>query len=114
MGGIIFTVVCFALLLVLALRLVRRKKLAFKYAVAWTTFTSVALVFGLVPNLLTNISQALGFVQPSNLFFVVAIFTLAALTLQLSVGVSRLDQRVEAIAREIALKGDSKRHEHDS
>jgi len=46
----------------------------------------------------------------SYLFFVVAISTLTFLILQLSVGVSRLEQLVEIIAREIALQGDVPRH----
>ena len=108
MSAITFTFLSLLSLFALTLRLIRVKKLNFKYSVAWISLTALALVFGMTPGFLSALVAFFGFSTASNFVLFIAVLFLAMVALQLSVGVSRIEQRLEVVAREIALNGVSK------
>jgi hypothetical protein len=105
MSAITFTFLSFLLLFAMTLRLIRLRRLNFKYSVAWISLTALALLFGIAPGFLNALVKSVGFSTASNFVLFLAVLFLAMVSLQMSVGLSRLEQRLEAIAREIALSG---------
>ena len=116
MSAVTFTFLSLLLLLSITFRLIRVKKLNFKYSVAWISITFLALVFGTIPGFLNSLVKFFGFTTASNFVLFIAVFFLAMVALQLSVGLSRIEQRLEVVAREIALSGvsDEGEHNHES
>jgi hypothetical protein len=112
-SAVTFAFLSLLVLFVITLRLIRIKKLNFKYSVAWTSLTAVALVFGLTPQFLDSFARFVGFSTSSNFVLFVAVLFLALVALQLSVGLSRIEQRIETVAREIALSGVTQESSRD-
>ena len=54
-------------------------------------------------GLAVHVARFVGVEVPANLVFAVAIVTLLAVCIQLSVGVSQLDERVRVLTEEVAL-----------
>lgn len=112
MSAITFTFLSLLSLFAITLRLIRVKKLNFRYSVAWISITALALIFGITPGFLNSLTKIFGFSTASNFVLFIAILFLAMVALQLSVGLSRIEQRLEVMAREIALSGVSNEGEN--
>ena len=95
-------VISIAFLLVIA-RLVKRKHLSMKYSFLWIGLLAAICVCAVFPIIPYAASDLLGFEAPSNFIFLVAIFFLLAISLSLSIIVSKQQRRIAAIIQEFAL-----------
>ena len=83
--------------------MLRRRKLREKYVALWIVVGLAATVLSIWPALLVSISNALGFQVPSNFLFFVDGLLLLLVSIQLSAEVSKLEDRTEVIAQELAI-----------
>lgn len=75
--------------LVYVLRLVSNGKMLLKYSLLWILMCMAALICDICPQIIYSCSTAIGFVNPANFLFLGAIVLLLAISLSLSVAVSR-------------------------
>lgn len=105
----------FGVFLIYVLKLVSKGKLLLKYALLWMFLCAAALICDVWPEIIFAISGAVGFISPSNFVLLGAVVVLLAISLSLSVAVSRhvlavknLTQRVAILEKELEKKaGDS-------
>ncbi|NCY16774.1 MAG: DUF2304 domain-containing protein [Actinobacteria bacterium] len=90
------------------IEIVRRRRLSESYALLWIGVAIAGVALGLARPLVDRLSTTLGVSYGSNLVFGVVCLFLLVVAVNLSVHVSRLEQRVERLAQELALRdGDS-------
>lgn len=94
--------------LMCVLKLVSQDKLLLKYSLLWILLCLVVLACDAFPEIMYWAADLIGFISPSNFIFLVAIGLLLAITLSLSVAVSRavvanknLTQRLALIEKEL-------------
>jgi hypothetical protein len=92
-----------AIVLVIAVELLRRRQLREKYAAVWLVIGVGAVVIGVFPAVLTTASRLLGFAVPANLLFFVGGMVLLVMSMQLSLEIGRAEERARRLAEEIAL-----------
>ena len=85
------------------LDLVRRRKLTFKYAVAWLLVSGMAVFFALFHQALFKFAAWLGFELPSNFIFFSLFCVVIFLSLLLTVFLCQLNSRNDRMAQKIAL-----------
>ncbi len=103
---IIAVVVTLAIFL-LILDLVRRRRLAERYALLWMLAAAALLVLSIWTNGLEVIADAMGIQQPANAIFILAFGVIFVLLLHFSVATTRLAEETKILAQESA------RLEHD-
>ena len=84
-------------------RLVRRQVLKAKYTVLWLTVGLVLAITASVPTLLDRVADLLGIWYQPTLFLLLAIGFLLLLSMHFSSEMSRMEQRLRALAAERAL-----------
>jgi hypothetical protein len=89
-------------LLVFTLEIVRRRRLSENYAIAWMLVALVGVLLGFARPLVDRLSQSLGIAYGTSLVFALAILFLVGVCINLSMHVSRLESRLETLARETA------------
>lgn len=89
--------------LVYVLRLVSNGKMLLKYSLLWILMCMAALICDLCPQIIYSCSTAIGFVNPANFLFLGAIVLLLAISLSLSVAVSRHVLAIKNLTHRIAL-----------
>lgn len=92
-----------ALLFIVVLELVRRRRLMERYALLWLLSAIVLMGLGLWKNGLIHISRAIGIVYPPNALFFVAFGFVLLLLLHFSSAVSRLSDQTKVLAQRLAL-----------
>jgi hypothetical protein len=85
------------------LLLVRNHRIMLKFAVPWLFLAMFSLIFSIGSEIRYFIADALGFAQPSNAFFAVAIVALAFLGILLSIEATSATDRLERSASAIAI-----------
>jgi hypothetical protein len=85
------------------LLLVRNHKIMLKFALPWLFLAIFSLIFSIGSEIRYVITELLGFAQPSNAFFAVAIVALAFLGILLSVEATSATDRLERAASAIAI-----------
>ena len=97
--------------------LLRRGQLRTKYTMLWLPVGGVIVLLSIVPGMLDTVSSALGVSYPPTLLFVAAIALLMLVCLHISWELSRLEERVRAIAERMAIDAVPASHarvrEHD-
>jgi len=99
-------IVLFLGVLVLAgivVEVVRRRQLSESYALLWIGVAVIGALMAVGRPLVDRLSHAVGIVDGTSLVFGLAILFLLVVCINLSMHVSRLEQRVEVLAQEIAL-----------
>lgn len=91
---------------VLTLELLRRSYIREKYAAIWLILSTSLLALSFFPRVLSTVSAFFGFEIPSNFFFVLIIFFMVFVVMQLSLEVGKLESEVLILAQEIALMKD--------
>jgi hypothetical protein len=89
-------------LLVFTVEIVRRRRLSENYAIAWMLVALVGVLLGLARPLVDRLSKSLGIAYGTSLVFALAILFLVGVCINLSMHVSRLESRLETLAREAA------------
>ena len=88
--------------LLMAIELVRREKLTFKYAFGWMVISGWGLFFTIFDRLLFKIAYALGFQLPSNFIFFTLLTAFVFLSLMLTIFLSQQNNRNDTMAHKIA------------
>jgi len=89
----------FALVLVL----VRRRQLKERFAVTWLVVGVGMIVLALARPLLDRLSEWLGIRSGTTTVFLIAVLVILGIQLQLSVAVSRIEERMRDLAEAFAL-----------
>jgi hypothetical protein len=98
---IIAVIVTLAIFL-LILDLVRRRRLAERYALLWMSAAAALLVLSVWTNGLDVIADAMGIQQPANAIFLLAFGVVFVLLLHFSVATTRLAEETKILAQESA------------
>jgi hypothetical protein len=91
------------ILLAIIVEVVRRRRLSEGYALLWIGVGVGVLVLGVLRPLVDRVSRLVGVHYGASLIFGVAVVFLVVVCVNLSMHVSRLEERVQALAEEIAL-----------
>lgn len=87
----------------LVLFLVRRRRLKERFAVTWLVVGVGMVVLALARPLLDRLSTTLGIRSGTTTVFLIAVLVILGIQLQLSVSVSRLEERLRDLAQFVAL-----------
>src|SRR4051794_38828155 len=99
----IVSIIGAAVLLLVILELVRRRRLLERYALVWLGSGVVILGLAIWRGALTHLATTLGVVYPPNALFVVAFGFVLVLLLHFSLAVSRLADQSKVLAQRLAL-----------
>jgi hypothetical protein len=92
-----------AILFLIVLELVRRRRLLERYALVWLASAVALLVLGIWQGLLGKIANAIGVFYPPTALFVIAFGFILLLLLHFSTAVSRLTDQSKVLAQRLAL-----------
>ena len=92
-----------ALLLLVVLELVRRRRLLERYAILWLFSVLVLLALAIWKGLLSDLSRAIGIIYPPNALFLIAFGFVLVLLLHFSLAVSRLSDQTKVLAQRLSL-----------
>jgi len=84
------------------IEVVRRRRLSEGYALLWIAVAVCGVLVGLARPIVDRVSESVGIVYGTSLVFSVTILFLLGVCINLSMHVSRLESRVEALAQEVA------------
>jgi hypothetical protein len=94
-----------AIVLMMVVELVRRRKLKEEYSVLWV-FTAVAtLLVSVWFSLLQNVTDAIGAISPASTLFFFGLLFCLVLLLHFSVRISSLERRLTSLVQEVGLMG---------
>ena len=96
-------IICLLIVAGYIIRLVKHKKIDFKYGLAWLLIELCVLVLVIWPVLLDKLSDKLGIASPMNMLFFFGFALTVVIIFSLSVSVSRLSDRVRKLSQEIAI-----------
>ncbi|GAA2180197.1 hypothetical protein GCM10009785_10050 [Brooklawnia cerclae] len=103
MRATIFFLVVAVVTLVFLFNLVRSRRLREKYVALWMVTAVVIIVLALFPDLLGWLASLAGIAVPSNLLFALAILLLFGVSLQLSLEISRAEDKTRVLAENVAI-----------
>ena len=89
--------------LLFVVRMLRRSQLAARYALLWMSIGAVLLFLASFPGTLDRVSRWLGISYGPATFFLGAITVLFIIVIQFSWELSRLQDRTQVLAEELAL-----------
>lgn len=89
-------------ILALILELVRRRRLAERYALLWMSVAAILFVLSIWTDGLDVLADAMGIEEPANAIFILAFGTIFLLLLNFSVATSRLSEETKILAQETA------------
>lgn len=85
------------------LRLVSLRKILLGYSLLWFLLATILIICPLFPNPIYQLAHLFGIELPSNFIFMLAIVCLLAISLSLSVIVSRQTAYQKTLVQEVAL-----------
>lgn len=88
-------------------RKLRKAQIQIMDTVFWFGLTGIFVMFSIFPDIVSWLSELLGFMAPVNFIFLVMIFLLLIRCFLLSIRVSQLDDKLKNLVEEIAIR-DSK------
>ncbi len=91
---------------VLVLALVRAGRLKERFAAIWLAVGIGMILLALLRPFVDRLSEALGIQSGTTTVFVIAVLVILGVLLQLSVAVSRSEERIRDLAESIALQSD--------
>jgi hypothetical protein len=98
-----FALALCAVLLIVLIQLLRRRRIREKYVALWLIVGLGVIVLGAFPGVPATLAQWVGVQLPVNLVFTVGLFFLLIVCIQLSVAVSSLEERTRTLTEEVAL-----------
>lgn len=103
MGIKSFALLLSGMVFVIAVELVRREKLTFKYAFGWMLMAALAIFFVIFDRILFEFSRWFGFTLPSNFIFFILLFGFVIWSLFLTVFLCQQDTRNDTMAQKIGI-----------
>jgi hypothetical protein len=103
------SIIACAVLFLIVLDLVRRRKLLERYALLWLGSALVLLGLASWTSLLGRLSSAIGIETPSNALFLAAFGFVLILLLHFSIAVSKLTDQSKVLAQRVALLEERQR-----
>ena len=82
---------------------VKRKNMRIGYLIFWSIIGVMLIIALLIPNLVENISKLLGFEMPINMIFSAAIFVILYLIFNLTILISKLQNRNVVLIQEVSM-----------
>ena len=86
---------------------IRKLKVKMEDAIFWMIFAGILCILGIFPDISYRLSDVLGVMSPANLIFLVVIFLLLEKVFTLSIIVSQLEEKIEVLSAEVALRNHS-------
>ncbi|PLX98704.1 MAG: DUF2304 domain-containing protein [Desulfuromonas sp.] len=102
----VFAFIVSILIFVFVIELVRRRKVREEYAVLWLLTAVVMLLMVVRYDWLVSITNLIGAVLPTTTLFVFSIIFLLLISVQFSIKLSELSDKVKNLAQENALLGE--------
>lgn len=103
----ILTIVIAVGAFLLVLGLVRTGRLKERFAAIWLAVGIGMIAFALLRPVVDRLSESLGIESGTTTVFVIAVLVILAVLLQLSVAVSRSEERIRDLAESIALMSEA-------
>ncbi len=100
----ILTIVIAVAAFVLVLFLVRTRRLKERFAVTWLIVGAGMVILALARPLLDRLSVSLGIQSGTTTVFLIAVLVILGIQLQLSVSLSRMEERLRDLAEAFALE----------
>src|ERR1044072_1480827 len=104
----LLTILVAAVLLVGVIELVRRRRLAERFALGWLFSRAVLLGLAIWRGALDRIAEQIGVAYPPNALFIVAFGFVLWMLLHFSVAISRLSDQTKLLAHRLALLGEGR------
>lgn len=82
---------------------VKRKNMRIGYLIFWSIIGIILIIALLIPNLVENVSNILGFEMPINMIFSIAIFIILYLIFNLTALISQEQRKNTMLIQEISL-----------
>jgi hypothetical protein len=101
--GHLFVLIVTLLAVTFVVRLVRRRQLRAKYAMLWITVCAVIAFAAAVPSVPNNLAHDVGIVYQPAAFLFAAVVFLFLVVVHFSWELSRLEERSQLLAEELAL-----------
>ncbi len=99
----IFFLIVALVVLGLVFNLLRSRKLREKYAALWVAVGIVIVLLAVFPGLLEWFARLVGIQVPSNLLFLLSLILLLGVCLQLSLEISRTEDKIRILAENVAI-----------
>lgn len=103
MNATVFFLLIAVVTLTLLFNLVRSRRLREKYVALWMVVGVLIILLALFPSLLGALARAVGVLVPANLLFFLAIILLLGVCLQLSLEISRTEDKLRTLAEHVAI-----------
>ena len=92
-----------AIILLYFLFEIRKKRIHIHYAIYWTGFSGIIVLFSIFPGIVTKVSQIIGIEIPVHLMLMGVIILMILKLFHDTLKLSDLEKKVDALAQEIAL-----------
>ena len=89
------------------LRKISKLKVKMEDAIFWIVFAGILCILAIFPEICYWLTNLLGMISPANLIFLVVIFLLIEKVFTLSIIVSQLEEKIEILSAELALRNHS-------
>ncbi len=99
----ILLIISAILMLVFMLKRIRQSKLKIEYTIFWIAFSTLLVLMGIFPKVFYRISGLIGFQSPISMVFLVIIFVLIVKMFFMTIQISQLENKVDALAQQIAI-----------
>lgn len=96
---ILFTILTFFVFL----HFIRKFKLNIKYSILWILVAMLLVLFGIFPEIISIISNSIGFISSVNMVYLIVIFILICIIFYLTINLSILEEKLKIAIFEIAL-----------
>ncbi len=96
------------------LRKIRKLKVKMEDAIFWVVFAVILAILGIFPEISFWLTGKLGVQSPANLIFLLMIALLLEKVFTLSIIVSQLEDKIDVLSAEIALRTHSEEQRLDS
>lgn len=89
------------------LRKISKLKVKMEDAIFWIVFAGILCILAIFPEICYWMTSVLGVMSPANLIFLVIIFLLVEKVFTLSIIVSQLEDKLQVLSAELALRNHS-------
>jgi len=86
------------------LRKIRKSQVKVEDSIFWIISSSLIFLISLLPNIISKISNLLGFQSPANFIFLCVVFIVIIKLFGMSIKVSKLESQIISLTQEIALR----------